>query len=186
MLKKIALIVAVLLIGLLAFAATKPDSFRVERSATIQAPPEQVYAYLDDFHRWGAWSPWEKLDPQMTRTHSGAASGQGAVYEWSGNSEVGRGRMEITEASPPGKLFIKLEFREPFEAHNTTEFTLVPEGGATKLNWAMYGPNNYVSKLMQVFMDMDQMIGKDFEAGLANLKSLAEREAVSSAAVLPQ
>jgi len=175
MLKKIALVVIVLLAALVGFASMKPDTFHIERTATIGAPPEKVFALVQDFHQWGAWSPWEKLDPAMKRTHSGAPSGKGAVYEWEGNSDVGQGRMEILEATPISRVSIKLDFIKPFEASNTAVFNLTPEGGSTKVVWAMDGTNNFVSKVMQVFMDMDSLIGKDFEAGLANMKAAAEK-----------
>ncbi len=170
------LIVAVVLIGaVLAFAATKPDTFSVQRSARINAPPEKIFAVLNDFHRWPDWSPWEKLDPAMQRTQSGAPAGRGAVYAWEGNSKVGAGRMEILEAEPPGKLLMKLDFIRPFKGHNTAEFALQPQADATDVTWTMRGPTPYISKLMQVFFNLDTMIGKDFEAGLANLKTLTER-----------
>lgn len=175
MIKNIVIVIVVLLGGVLAFAATKPDTFRVERSTSIKAPPEKVFALINDFHQWGGWSPWEKMDPAMQRKHSGAASGQGAVYEWEGNSKVGKGRMEITDSSAPSKLLIKLDFLEPFEGHNTAEYTLKTSGDTTALTWAMYGPSPFMSKVMQVFVSMDSMIGKDFEAGLANLKVIAEK-----------
>lgn len=174
MLKKIAAVIGILVVALLVLAATKPDSFRVERSATIAAPPEKVYALIEDFDRWRAWSPWEKLDPQMRRTRSGAAHGTGAVYEWAGNSKVGKGRMEITEATAPSRVTIDLLFLDPFEARNTAEFTLRPDGRSTTVTWAMYGPSNFMSKVMSVFVSMDRMIGGDFERGLANLKAIAE------------
>jgi uncharacterized protein YndB with AHSA1/START domain len=175
MLKKIALVVVVLVAALLAFAATKPDSFRVQRTASIKAPPEKIFPLINDLKSWSAWSPWEKLDPAMKRTHSGAASGKGAVYEWAGNGEVGAGRMEIVAAAPPSAVRIKLDFLKPFEAHNFAEFTLEPKGDATSVTWAMYGPNTYVSKLMSVFFSMDSMVGKSFETGLANLKAATEK-----------
>ena len=175
MLKTIAIVVVVLVGALLAFAATKPDTFRVQRAASIKAPPEKIFPLINDLHSWGAWSPWEKLDPAMKRTHSGAASGKGAVYEWEGNGEVGAGRMEIVAASPPSAVRIKLDFLKPFEAHNFAEFTLEPKGDATNVTWAMYGPNTYVSKLMSVFFSMDSMVGKSFESGLANLKAATEK-----------
>lgn len=174
MIKIIAIVIAVLLIGVLAFATTKPDTFRVQRSTRIEAPPEKVAALIDDFHRWGAWSPWEKLDPAMQRTHSGAASGVGAVYAWEGNRKAGAGSMQITEASAR-KIAIKLDFIKPFASHNIAEFVLEPQGDATNVTWSMHGPTPFVSKVMQVFFSMDRMIGKDFETGLANLKSAAER-----------
>lgn len=175
MFKKIALAVVVLVAAVLLFAATRPDSFRVQRSTSIKAPAEKIFPLIADFHAWGAWSPWEKLDPTMKRTHSGAPSGKGAVYAWDGNNEVGAGRMEIAEVSTPSRLSIKLDFSRPMEGHNTAEFTLVPKGDASELTWAMFGPNPYLSKLIGLFLDMDKMIGKDFETGLANLKALAEK-----------
>lgn len=175
MFKTIAIVVVVLIAGVLVFAATRPDAFRVERSVNIKAPPEKIYPYFDDFNHWAAWSPWEKLDPAMKRTFSGAPRGKGSVYAWEGNSKVGAGRMEILESSPSSKLLIKLDFIKPFEGHNTAEYTLTPSGDTTQVTWAMYGPAPYISKLMGVFVSMDKMIGKDFEAGLANLKAAAEK-----------
>lgn len=174
MLKKIAIVVLVLVAALLGFAAIQPDSFRVQRSASIKAPPEKILPLIADFKSWSAWSPWEKLDPAMKRTYDGPASGKGAVYQWAGNREVGAGRMEIVEAVP-SKVAIKLDFRAPFEAHNVAEFTLEPKGDATTVTWAMYGPNNYAAKLMSVFFSMDGMVGGYFETGLANLKAAAEK-----------
>jgi hypothetical protein len=176
MIKKIALTLFGLLIGLLLFALTRPDSFKVERRISIQAPADKVYGLVSDFHHWPAWSPWEKLDPAMKRTHSGAANGLGAVYAWEGNDKVGAGRMEITGAQAPGVVDIKLDFLRPFASSNTTRFALTPgAGGATEFVWTMQGPMPYVSKLMSVFVSMDKMIGKDFETGLANLKAAAEK-----------
>ncbi len=175
MFKTVAIVIAVLLAALLAFAATKPDTFRVQRVASIQAPPERIFAFIDDFHSWGSWSPWEKLDPAMKRTHSGPANGKGATYAWDGTDKVGAGRMEITESSPSSRLTIKLDFARPMEAHNIAEFTLEPKGNSTNVTWAMYGPSPYLAKLMTVFVSMDSMVGKDFETGLANLKTVAEK-----------
>lgn len=175
MFKKIA-IALVGFIGLvLLFALTRPDSFTVERRITIKAPPDKVFALVNDFHHWPAWSPWEKLDPAMKRTHSGANSGVGAVYAWEGNDKVGAGRMEITSAQAPGQLDIKLDFIRPFASSNTTRFALKPQAEGTEFVWTMQGPMLYISKLMSVFVSMDSMIGKDFEAGLANLKAVAEK-----------
>ncbi len=173
--KTLLIVVVVLIGGLLGFAATKPDTFRVERAASIKAPPDKVFALINDFHRWPDWSPWEKLDPSMQRTHSGAPEGNGAAYAWQGNSKVGAGRMEIIESSPSSKVAIKLDFIEPFEGHNIANFTLQPQGDSTNVTWVMSGPTPFVSKLMQVFVSMDSMIGKDFEAGLANMKAAAEK-----------
>jgi uncharacterized protein YndB with AHSA1/START domain len=168
-------VVGILVAAILVFAATKPGSFRVERSRSIQAPPEKIFDLINDFHRWGQWSPWEKLDPTMKRGFSGAERGKGAVYEWSGNSKAGQGRMEITGNIPSSRITIKLDFLKPFEAHNTAEFTLDPQGSSTSVIWATYGPQVYMAKVMCVFVSMDRLIGKDFEAGLANLKAIAEK-----------
>ena len=174
MLKKIGLALAVAIAGVLVFAATRPDSFHVERSAYIHAPPARIQPLLADFHRWQAWSPYEKLDPAMKREHSGAASGRGAVYAWEGKGGAGAGRMEITEATPE-HLAIDLHFTKPMEGSDVAEFTLQPVGDSTRVTWAMHGPSPYVTKVMGVFFDMDHMIGRDFETGLANLKSIAEK-----------
>lgn len=174
MFKKVLIALAVIVVALLGFATTKPDTFRIERSVSIKAVPETIFAHLNDFRSWGDWSPWEKLDPALQRNYSGAAIGTGAVYEWKGNSDVGAGRMEILESSPASKLNIKLDFIEPFEGHNTAEFTLTPEGEATKITWAMHGPNQFLGKVMSIFVNMDKMLGKDFETGLANLKTISE------------
>lgn len=174
MFKTIAIILALLIAAVLIYAATKPDSFRIERSTTIKASPEKISAYLTDFKQWAAWSPWEEKDPAMKRTYSGSASGKGAVYGWEGNKNVGTGRMEILDVQP-NKVTIKLDFLAPFEAHNTTEYDLVPQGDSTQLTWAMHGPANLMTKVMHVFMNMDKMVGPDFEAGLAKLKAAAEK-----------
>jgi uncharacterized protein YndB with AHSA1/START domain len=153
---------------------TKPDTFHVERSVTIQAPPEKVFAQISDFHAWQAWSPWEKLDPAMKKSFTGAPSGKGAAYAWE-SEKVGTGSMEILEAEAASGVKIKLDFLKPFEGHNIAQFRFSPEGGGTKVTWTMDGPANLVSKIMQVFMNMDKMIGPDFEAGLASLKAVAEK-----------
>jgi uncharacterized protein YndB with AHSA1/START domain len=175
MVKKIALGLVVVVLALLAFAATRPDTFRVQRSTTIKAPPAKVFALLNDFQKFGAWSPWEKLDPTMKRTFSGPASGPGSVYGWDGNDAVGVGRMEILQAVPDNKVVIKLDFLKPFEAHNTTEHTLQSRGDQTTVTWAMYGPHPYLMRVIGLFVSMDSMVGKDFEQGLANLKRVAEQ-----------
>jgi len=176
MIKKIAVVVVVLLAALLIYAATQPDTFRIQRATSIKAPPEKIFAVLNDFMRWEAWSPWEKKDPAMKRTFSAVTSGKGAVYAWEGNSDVGQGRMEIAESVAPSKVAIKLDFVKPFETHNMVEFTLEPKGDSTNVTWAMQGPMPYISKLITVFVNMDSMVGKDFEAGLANLKAVAENQ----------
>jgi uncharacterized protein YndB with AHSA1/START domain len=172
--KIIAIILALLIAAVLIYAATKPDSFRIERSTSIKASPEKISAYLTDFKQWAAWSPWEEKDPAMKRTYSGAATGKDAIYGWQGNKNVGTGRMEILDVQPQ-KVTIKLDFLSPFEAHNTAEFTLQPQGDSTKLTWSMFGPANYMSKVMTTVMSMDKMVGPDFEAGLAKLKAAAEK-----------
>jgi uncharacterized protein YndB with AHSA1/START domain len=178
MLKVLGIIAAVLVVviaGILVYAATKPDSFRVERSASIKAPPDKIFPLINDFKAWTAWSPWEKKDPAMKRSFGAVTSGKGATYDWQGDSDVGQGHMEIVEVSPPRKVLIKLDFIKPFEARNNAEFTLEPKGDNTLVTWAIYGPSAYVTKVMGVFFNMDTMIGRDFEAGLAALKQAAEK-----------
>jgi uncharacterized protein YndB with AHSA1/START domain len=175
MLKIIAIAAVVLLAGILVFAATKPDTMNVQRTTMIKAAPDKIFARINDFHNWPAWSPYEKMDPNMKRTLSGAPNGKGAIYEWQGNGNVGKGRMEITESSAPGKIAIKLDFEKPLEGHDIAEFTLVAKGDSTEVTWAMHGPNPYLGKVMQVFLNMDNMIGSQFDAGLANLKALTEK-----------
>ena len=175
MLKTIAIIVVILIAAVLIFAATKPDTFAMQRETTINAPREKVFAMINDFHNWGQWSPWEKLDPGMKRTYSGPPSGVGSAYEWDGNSDAGAGRMEITNSTMPSKIDIKLDFNAPIQAHNITEFSIDTTATGTHVTWKMHGPNNFMSKLMTVFVSMDKMVGPDFETGLANLKAEAER-----------
>ena len=174
MIRNIAIIVAVLIAILLAYAATRADSFRLERSVTIQAPPEKAFALINDFHQWGAWSPWEQMDADLQRSYSGPASGVGAVYNWEGK-KTGVGRMEIMESLPASLVKIKLDFFKPFEAHNTAEFTLQAQGDSTSVTWAMYGPSPFMSKLMGIFFSIDKMVGKDFEAGVEKMKAAAEK-----------
>jgi hypothetical protein len=171
----IAIVLAIIIAVILVLAATKPDTFRVERTAVVNAPADRIFPLISDFRQWLNWSPWEGRDPALKRTYAGAERGKGAVYAWDGNKNVGSGRMEILEASSPSKVVIKLDFLKPFEAHNTAEFTMLPQGGATSVIWVMHGPAPFMSKVMQVFMNMDRMIGKDFEAGLANLKTITEK-----------
>lgn len=175
MLKTILSLIAVALAAILVFAATKPDTFRVQRSVHINASPETIFPHIDTLANWAAWSPWEKMDPAMKKTASGPANGKGATVAWDGNSDVGTGLMEITDSTPSSKIVIKLDFLKPFEGHNIAEFTLERTDDATHVTWAMFGPQTYLMKLTSVFVDCDQMIGKDFEAGLANLKALAEK-----------
>ena len=171
----VIVLLIVVIVGVLAVASRKPATLRLSRSAVIAAAPERVYPLLEDFHEWTKWSPWEDRDPNMTRTYTGAIRGVGAKYAWAGNRKAGSGSMEITDAKPSSDLTIALHFLKPFEAHNTTEFTLRPQGQMTEVTWTMSGDNTFASKLFSVFVSMDKLVGKDFEAGLAALKSVAER-----------
>jgi uncharacterized protein YndB with AHSA1/START domain len=174
MLKKILAAAAALVAILLGYASTKPDTFRVERSATIHASPEKIFALINDFHSWRSWSPYEHLDPQLKRTYGNVTLGKGATYNWSGNGKAGEGRMEITESTAPTKVTIQLDFTKPFQASNVAEFLLEAKGGSTTVTWAMHGPNKYLSKVMGTLFNMDKMIGSDFEVGLQNLKTATE------------
>jgi hypothetical protein len=171
----IIVIVVIAIAAVLAYAATRPDTFRIQRAIDIKAPPSPIFALINDFQQWRGWSPWEKVDPDLKRTYAGPPSGRGAVYEWQGNRNVGQGRMEIVESTAPSKILIKLDFLKPFEAHNTAEFTLTPKGDTTNVSWAMHGPNLFIGKVMSVFMSMDKMVGTQFEQGLANMKATAEK-----------
>ena len=176
MFKKILIAIVVIIAAILIFAATRPDTFRVQRSANIKASPEKIYAILSDFQSWPSWSPYEKFDPAMKRTYGDVKSGKGAVYGWEGNSKVGSGRMEITDETPPSKMLIALDFYKPFKAHNTAEYTLdVQPDSTTTVTWAMYGHQPYLGKVMCLFMNMDKMVGTQFEEGLANLKAVSEK-----------
>jgi hypothetical protein len=156
-------------------AAMQPNQFRVERQIRITAPASRIFALINDFHAWEGWSPWDKIDPALQRTYSGATAGVGAVYAWQGNSKVGSGRMEITASEPYQAVVLKLDFNTPIEAHNITQFTITESGDTTHVVWAMYGPSNFMTKIMCVFNAMDRMVGKDFEKGLAALSQLATR-----------
>ena len=170
----VMLVLLALVLAVLAYAATRPDEFRVTRRVHINAPPDRVFPLLVDFHKWPSWSPWERLDPNLTRRFSGAQNGAGAIYEWEGNKKVGKGRMKIRKAVAPSLLVIMLDFIEPWAAHNTAEFTLTSASNATDVTWTMHGPNLFMAKLMSVFVSMDKLVGKDFERGLTNLKTAAE------------
>ncbi|MBS2029319.1 MAG: SRPBCC family protein [Deltaproteobacteria bacterium] len=175
MLKFLGILIVALLAVVGVMIVTAPDEFRVERTAHISAPPEKVFALVEDFHHWNAWSPWEKLDPTLKRGFEGAEHGKGAVYTWQGNDQVGQGRMEILEAFSPSKVTIKLDFLKPFESHNTAEFNIAAVGDGTDITWSMHGPNNLVSKAMHLFFNMDKLVGKDFDNGLKNMKAVAEK-----------
>jgi carbon monoxide dehydrogenase subunit G len=175
MFKKILIAGSLLVFALLIVVALRPAEFLITRSASISAPPAAVFAQINDLHKWEAWSPWAKIDPTMKQTYEGASAGTGAIYSWAGNKEVGEGRMTITESRPDEVVRIKLEFIKPFAAVNTTEFHLKPEGKQTSLTWSMSGTNNFMAKAFGLFMNMDKMVGGDFEKGLAQLKSAAEK-----------
>jgi hypothetical protein len=181
MIKKILLygiVVIVLIIAIFCVVvAMQPTHYTVERSATINAPAPVVFAQVNDFHKWQAWSPWEKLDPNMKKEFSGAAAGNGAVYSWVGNNDVGEGRMTITDSRPSDLIKIKLEFVKPFTATNATDFTFTPQGNQTNVKWTMSGDNNFVAKAFSMFMNMDKMVGGDFEKGLAQMKTISEAAA---------
>lgn len=177
MLKQIFVILAAIAVAFAIFVTTRPDSFRVERSAQVAAAPTVIHAALSDFHRWADWSPWEKLDPTMKKEYSGPAAGTGASYHWVGNDKVGEGRMTITESVPGDHVTIRLEFIKPWEATNTTVFQLTPDGTSTRVSWRMEGKNGFMAKAFSVFMNMDAMIGKDFEQGLAALREITEADA---------
>lgn len=193
--KKIVLgvggVLAVVLVGGAAAVSMQPSEFTIERTTVIAARPEVVWPLLTDFHQWDRWSPWEKLDPAMTKTFDGAPSGVGAIYSWKGNDDVGEGRMTIESATAPSQVDIKLEFMSPWTATNTTTFALTSDAGSTKVAWTMTGKNDFMGKAMGMMMDMDAMIGADFEKGLAALgtaaaedetKKKAEEEAAAKAA----
>jgi hypothetical protein len=176
MAQTIIIIAAVLCAALLLYAATKPDIFRIRRTASIKASPKRIFALLNDFHNWDAWSPYEKMDPVMKRKFSGTSRGKGAVYEWeSTNSKAGTGRMEIIESSPSSKIAILLELIKPFESNCILEFILETKGDETDVTWDMHGSNPYLAKIIEIFCDRESMVGNDFEEGLANLKIIAER-----------
>jgi hypothetical protein len=178
MLKTLAIIgvvVVVAIAGILLYAATKPDSFRVQRVVLINAPSDKVFPLINDIKAWTAWSPYEKKDPAMKRTYGAVTAGKGATYAWDGDKNVGQGSIEMIE-SGPRKIVIKLDFLKPFEAHNMGEFLLEPKGDSTSVTWATYGPSPYMSKVIGTFINIDDMIGRDFEKGLADLKAAAEKK----------
>ena len=177
---RIIIPVLLIVVALAVVIQTRPGRFHIERSETINAPSATIFPHINDFHRWTAWSPFEKMDPALQRSYAGPSSGVGAAYGWVGNRKVGEGSMKITESTPTRKVGIALEFMKPFKASNVATFTLTPEAaGATRVTWAMDGQNTFVSKAMGLFMNMDRMIGGEFEKGLASLKGIAEGGATS-------
>lgn len=174
MAKKIGIAVLGLLVVLIVVIALRPAHFRIERSAVVAAPPSAVFEQVNDFHNWPKWSPWEKLDPGMKKTFSGPPAGNGAAYAWTGNDKAGEGKMTITGSKPSEQVDIQLEFIKPFAATNQATFKLTPSGAGTNVQWVMEGNNGFVSKAFALFVDVDKMVGKDFEQGLANLNVAAK------------
>jgi uncharacterized protein YndB with AHSA1/START domain len=172
---KIAVSVLVVIAAILVFAATKPSVVRVQRSRSIQAPPDKIFALISDFRNWSRWAPQDRDDPTMRRTYSGSENGVGAISDWNSTGSAGKGRMEITESVAPRKISIKVDFVKPFAAHNINEFELEPDGTSTKITWSMQGTNVYLMKLMSIFVNLDRMMGKHFETGLDNLKTASEQ-----------
>ncbi len=175
MLMTIATVIVLIVAAILIYAALQPGSFRVQRSVGIKAPPEKIFAQINDFHLWEAWSPWEKIDPAVRRTYGGNAQGVGATYGWEGNKDIGQGRMQIVESIPASKLLLDIEFIKPFAAKNKIEFTLANHGDTTTLTQTMFGPTPYIAKVMCLFFNRDKMIGDKYEEGLASLKAIAEK-----------
>ncbi|MCL4764120.1 MAG: SRPBCC family protein [Burkholderiales bacterium] len=175
MIRAIVLLAVLAVAAVLLYATTRPDTFRVERMASIRAPAAKIHPLIADLRQFNTWNPYEKKDPDLKGRYRGAPSGPGAGYDFEGNKDVGKGSIEIVESAPPTRVAMKLDMLAPFEAHNLVEFTLAPRGEATEVTWSMRGPSPFVARLVGVFMDMDRMIGRDFEAGLANLKAIAER-----------
>lgn len=185
MLKKAAIALLLVAVIFIAVVASRPSHFHIERSARTTAPPDVVFGFINDFHRWSIWSPWEKLDPDLKREYSGAPHGKGAVYDWTGNDEVGTGSMRIIESEPPRTVAIALEFEKPFEASNAALFSVNPDGAGSRVTWGMDGESNFMFKAVGLFMNMDEMVGKDFEAGLENLARAAEAEAKQATGATP-
>jgi uncharacterized protein YndB with AHSA1/START domain len=183
MLKKLVIVFAVLLAGIGAFAAyvaMQPEDFKIERSTIVSAPPEAVFAQVNDFHKWEAWSPWAKLDPNSVATFEGPTSGQGAIFKWAGNDQVGEGKMTITESKPGELVRIKLDFFKPMEATNDTLFTFKPQGSGTEVTWSMSGKNGFVGRAFCIVMNMQKELAKQFDQGLASMKTAAEAPAAAA------
>ncbi len=171
----VLLIIILFIAAVLIYGAMQPSAFSIVRGADVKASPAEVFGEISDFHKWSAWSPWEKFDPNLQRSFTGPTSGVGAKYAWVGNKKVGEGSMEITASEPSKRMQLDLHFIKPFQADNVTEFTLSPAAGGTHVKWEMRGHKPFMMRVMSAFMDMDKMVGKDFEAGLANLKSVVEK-----------
>ena len=179
MLETILIVVLVIVLLFVIIVSMQPSEFRIERSAAMSAPAPEAFGQVNDFHKWDAWSPWAKLDPAMKQTYEGPPAGKGAIYSWTGNKQVGEGRMTITESRPSEYVRINLEFLRPFKATNTAEFAFKPQGSETAVTWSMTGRKNFVFKAFGLFMNMDKMVGNDFEKGLAQMKRVVEGTAKS-------
>jgi hypothetical protein len=175
LLKTGGIILALAIAGVLIAAATRSDTFRVQRSASIKAAPEKIFPLIDDLRRFNTWNPFEKKDPNLKGSYSGAPSGKGAAYAFDGNKNVGKGTIEIVDTAPASRVTMTLHMYEPFETRNTVDFILQPRGDTTEVTWAMQGPVPYVAKIIHLFIDVDRMVGTEFEAGLASLKTIAEK-----------
>ena len=174
MLKKILIVIGVIVVVFVIIVALQPAEFHIARTATIAAPAEVVFAQVNELKKWDAWSPWIKIDPAMKQTYEGPASGKGALSRWAGNNQVGEGSMTITESRPNELIRFDLEFIKPMAGTSTSEFTFKPEGNRTTVTWSMSGRNNFIAKAMCLFMNMDKMVGGEFEKGLAQMKSITE------------
>jgi uncharacterized protein YndB with AHSA1/START domain len=172
--KKLLIVLALIAIVLVVVVALQPSQYRVERTATIAAPAPVVFAQVNDFHNWEAWSPWAKIDPAMKQAYEGAAAGTGAIYRWAGNTEVGEGRMTISESRPSDLIRVSLEFLKPFASTATAEFTFKPQGDQTVVTWSMTGGRNFMAKAVHLVLNIDRLIGEQFEKGLAQMKAVAE------------
>ena len=172
---RVALVVIILIAAVLAIAAFRPNTFSIRRSRSIQAPPEKIFALINDFHNWSQWAPQDREDPTMRRTFSGPERGIGAVSEWKSSGSAGSGRMVITESTAATKITVKVDFARPFEAHNVNEFTLEPSETSTTVTWSMQGTNLFIMKLMSLVVSMDRMVGKHFDSGLDSLKAAVEK-----------
>ena len=170
----IGVILAVAVVAVLVLAAMKPDETVITRSATMNAPPERPFEQVNNLQNWGAWNPWAKMDPHQKITFSGPEAGVGARFAWSGNNKVGEGNIEIIESEPSERLKIRLEFLKPMAATNTAEFTFTPEGSGTRMTWSMICQGTFMAKVFTVFMDMDKMVGPEFEKGMADIKAIVE------------
>jgi uncharacterized protein YndB with AHSA1/START domain len=177
MVLKILALAALFVVAVLILAATKPNTFRVQRSIDIHSQPEKIFVLIDDLHNRNLWEPQDREDSTTRVTYRGPTSGKGSPSEWNGTGKAGKGQMLIAESVAPRRILVTADFTKPFQSHNLNEFLLEPHGAETHVTWtwAMQGKNLYIMKLMGIFVNMDRMMGKHFEAGLRNLKSVSEQ-----------